>query len=178
MSKPDPKISIRLRDPQDDPAIAAMITAAFTSEFGKSGEAALVDALCRDSDVVCELVAVDSTGAIAGHILFSRLEVRSGGQSLKAVALAPLAVRPGLQHQGIGDALARAGLARCRDAGADLAVVLGHPAYYARFGFSALLAKLLNAPYAGPSFMALELRPGATLGTVWQVAYPRAFSNP
>ena len=56
--------------------------------------------------------------------------------------------------------------------------MLGHPEYYARFGFSALLAKLLEAPYSGPSFMAMELKSGAIGGHSWKVAYPRAFSNP
>jgi putative acetyltransferase len=64
-----------------------------------------------------------------------------------------------------------------RDEGEDLAVVLGHPAYYPRFGFSSLLAKLLDAPYAGEAFMALELRPGVLAALRWRVAYPRAFGG-
>jgi predicted N-acetyltransferase YhbS len=56
-------------------------------------------------------------------------------------------------------------------------VVLGHPSYYPRFGFSALLAKLLEAPYSGDSFMALELKPGSINGLKWHVAYPRAFAS-
>jgi putative acetyltransferase len=174
MSKSNTSISIRPRAPQDDPAISVLIAAAFTTAFGKSTEARLVDALRRNGNCVCELVAVDE-GVVAGHILFSRLDVRAGTQSLKAVALAPLAVRPALQHQRIGTALTRAGLTRCRNAGEELAVVLGHPEYYARFGFSALLAKVLDAPYSGKSFMALELKPGAIDGRTWKVAYPSAF---
>lgn len=177
MSKPDTNISIRARVPRDDPAIAALIAAAFTTAFGKSTEARLVEALRRNGNCVVELVAVDDVGALAGHILFSRLEVRAGTQSLKAVALAPLAVRPGLQRQGIGTALTQAGLTHCRNAGEELAVVLGHPEYYARFGFSALLAKVLDAPYSGKSFMALAFNPGIVDGRTWTVAYPSAFST-
>lgn len=149
--------TIRPRQPHDDAAIAAVVAAA----FGGNGEVALVEALRRDHDVVCEFVTVDDEGAVAAHILFSRLDARAGTHALKAVALAPLAVRPDFQNTGIGDALTRVALEHCRRSGEDLAVVLGHPNYYTRFGFSALLGKMLKAPYAGPSFMALELRPGA-----------------
>jgi putative acetyltransferase len=163
---------IRPREPHDDPAIAAVIASA----FGANAEAELVEALRRDGDVVCEFVAVDEARAVAGHILFSRLVARAGSQSLRATALAPLSVRPDVQSKGMGQALTRAALEHCRNTGEELAVVLGHPDYYPRFGFSALQAKLLKAPYAGPSFMALELKPGVTANLVWQVAYPRAFS--
>ncbi|MEQ1863402.1 MAG: N-acetyltransferase [Micropepsaceae bacterium] len=177
MGKPGTNVSIRARTPQDDPAIAVLIHAAFTTAFGKSTEARLVEALRRNGTCVCELVALDE-GALAGHILFSRLDARFGTKSLKAVALAPLSVRPGLQRQGIGTALAQAGLTHCRNTGEELAVVLGHPDYYARFGFSALLAKVLDAPYSGKSFMALELKPGIVDGRTWKVTYPNAFSAP
>jgi putative acetyltransferase len=157
---------------QDDGAIAAVVAAA----FGGHDEGKLVETLRRDGDMVCEFVAVDA-GAIVGHIAFSRLDVRAGERSLNAAALAPLAAAPHLQRQGIGDALTRHALARLSADGCELAVVLGHPAYYPRFGFSPLLARLLDAPYSGPSFMALELKPGAVGATRWTVAYPRAFSG-
>ncbi len=174
MTKAQTNIAIRLREPQDDAAIAAVVRAA----FGSHAEVRLVEALRRDGDCVCELVALGDDDSLTGHIFFSRLEVTSASQFLRAAALAPLAVRPDLQRRGIGDALIRAGLSACRDAGCGLAVVLGHPNYYARFGFSALLAKLLDAPYTGEAFMALELKSGAVGGHRWKVAYPRAFSSP
>ena len=168
------QMNIRAREPRDDEAIAKVIASA----FGTDREARLVAALRRGGDCVCELVALDPGGTVAGHILFSRLNVRAGSQSLRAVALAPLAVRPDLQRRGVGDTLTRAGLERCCDRGQDIAAVLGHPKYYSRFGFSALLAKVLEAPYAGDAFMALELRVGALGGRSWKVAYPPAFSDP
>jgi putative acetyltransferase len=54
-------------------------------------------------------------------------------------------------------------------------VVLGHPAYYPRFGFSAQLAERFQAPFSGPSFMALELVPGALAGVNGRVRYPPPF---
>lgn len=164
-------IMIRERDPSDDAAIDAVNDAAFAGPH----EAKLIEALRRDGDMVCEFVALD--GDVVGHIAFSRLDARAGSRTLRAAALAPLAVAPGRQRQRIGEALTRRALAHLRSQGWALVAVLGHPAYYERFGFSPLLAKLLDAPYSGASFMALELTPGATEARRWTVSYPRAFSG-
>ena len=58
-----------------------------------------------------------------------------------------------------------------------LAVVLGDPAFYSRFGFSKLLARFLQAPYSGDGFQALELLPGALGKRNWRVTYPAAFAK-
>jgi putative acetyltransferase len=168
-----PTVAIRLRAPQDDAAIAAVVHAAFAGD----GEAALIEALRRDGDMVAEFVA-HAGDNVVGHIAYSRLDVRAGAQALRAVALAPLAVAPPHQRRGVGDALVRHSLDALRAAGEELALVLGHPAYYPRVGFSSLRAKLLEAPYAGEAFMALELRQGVLGGLKWRVAYPPAFSLP
>ena len=168
-----PQHVIRPRRAEDDPQIAGVITAAFKNK----AEAALVRRLREDGDMICERVALIGD-TIVGHIAFSRLTVISGPNTLRASALAPLAVAPDRQNEGIGDAVTRAALAVLCSEGEDLAVVLGHPNYYARFGFSAVLAKLLDAPYAGDAFMALELKPGALQSLRWNVTYPRAFSSP
>jgi putative acetyltransferase len=69
----------------------------------------------------------------------------------------------------------RRGLELCRERGKSIVVVLGHPAYYPRFGFSAELAKNLRGPYSGNAWMALELVPGALDGVKGTVQYPKAF---
>jgi putative acetyltransferase len=58
-------------------------------------------------------------------------------------------------------------------------IVLGHPNYYPRFGFSAALARNLSSPYsdAGEAWMALELTPGALVGVEGTVTYPAAFGG-
>lgn len=78
------------------------------------------------------------------------------------------------RRRGVGRALIRAGIAGCRETAAPAIVVLGHPDYYPRFGFSATLAKPLHAPFSGPAFMALELAPGV-LAHAGTVRYPSAF---
>lgn len=146
-----------LRDasPADSTAIRAAVMAA----FGQPDEANLVDRLRADGDALVELV-VEAEGRIVGHIMFSRL----GIGAITGAALAPLAVVPAHQRRGIGEALTRAGLDRCRTLGVPAVVVLGHPDYYPRFGFDAALAVPLGAPFAGPSLMAIELTPGALAG--------------
>src|SRR5262249_18798527 len=109
--------------------------------FGGTDEARLVDALRDGGDVRASLVAGDD-GRSVGHILFSDLPTATPGGAVAALALAPLAVVPGRQRQGIGARLVREGLRACRDAGHRI-VVVGHPEYYPRFGFSAKLAERL-----------------------------------
>lgn len=157
---------IRHAEAADFAAIAAVNRAAFASE----DESCLVERLRRDGDAVIELVA-ERDGTIIGHILFSRLDAEPSGLVL---ALAPMAVQPAHRRAGIGSALVRAGLDACRQHGADAAIVLGHPTYYPRFGFSAAAARTLQAPFSGPAFMALELCPGALRRTV-AIRYPAAF---
>ena len=88
--------------------------------------------------------------------------------SLKALALAPMAVRPGLHKQGIGGRLIAAALDGARGAGAQAVIVLGHPDYYPRFGFSAALARNLASPFSGEAFMALVY--GVKRGDVGEAA--------
>ena len=68
-----------------------------------------------------------------------------------------------------------AGIEAVRALGAEAVVLLGHPTYYPRFGFSADAARRLASPYAGsPAFMALALTPGA-LSEPLKVDFPAAF---
>lgn len=141
--------------------------------FGSVDEADLVDALRANGDAAVSLVAETDAGVV-GHILFSHLPIRAPRRDIAAVALAPMSVLPQWQRRGVGSALVRTGLDRCRDGGFEAVVVLGHPTYYPRFGFSPRLATLLQAPFSGPAFMALELVPGALTGG-GVVRYPVAF---
>lgn len=144
--------------------------------FGTDAEGRLVDALRAGGYVRCSLVAeIDSR--IVGHILFSDLPIETARGSIPAVALAPMAVLPEYQRQGIGTALVRDGLDRCRAAGAAAVIVVGHPEYYPRFGFSAELGARIESPYAGPAFMALELVAGSLAGVQGRVDYPPPFRD-
>lgn len=161
---------IRAAAPADAQAIAALNRAA----FGGEEEVGIVERLRSDGLIAVELVAEEG-GVIIGHILLSWLPTTMDGRSVKALALAPMAVLPGLQKQGIGGRLIAAALDEARAAGAQAVIVLGHPDYYPRFGFSAALARNLASPFSGEAFMALELVPGALAGQHGSVSYPSAF---
>jgi putative acetyltransferase len=164
---------IRLEKPADRAAVRRVNEEA----FGGTAEAAIVERLHSDRLVLVSLVA--ELHASVGHVLFSRLPILVGSHDRSAVALAPLAVAASVQRTGIGSALVRAGLARCRVRGERLVVVLGHPGYYPRFGFSGALAARLRAPFSGESFMALELEPNAIARFEGgEVHYPGAFGLP
>ena len=84
--------------------------------FQRESEARLVDQLRADGDVVASLVAV-KIDQVVGHIMFSKLPIETDGEVLRGAALAPMALRPELQRQGIGSALVKRGIQLCRTAG-------------------------------------------------------------
>ena len=160
---------IRERTPVDDGEIRHLNDTA----FGGADESTLIEDLRAAGLAAIELVAVDPS--VNGHILFSVLDVTVDDVSVRALALAPMAVQPHLQRRGIGAALVHAGLGRARERDWRAIIVVGHPDYYPRFGFSASLARHLASPFSGDAFMALELVPGALKGGAGRVVYPSAF---
>ncbi len=134
--------------------------------FGRGEEADLIDRLRARAASYLAFVAVDG-GAMVGHIAFTPVTVDRAPAGFSALGLAPMAVLPGHQRQGVGAALVRAGLAACRKVGADGVFVLGHPAYYPRFGFEPAAPYGIGNEYGAPpkAFMVKSLTPGA-LGDV------------
>ena len=127
-------ISIRSEKPGDEAEIHALTAAAFADmPFSDGDEPELVDALRAAGDLTLSLVAVDGA-AIVGHIAFSPVTISDGSQSW--YGLGPVSVAPAVQRLGIGSALIWRGLADMRERGAGGIVLLGNPAYYARFGFA------------------------------------------
>lgn len=145
--------------------------------FGRDAEASLVDRLREDGLIVTSVVAAQAERIVANAV-FSRLAAESASGLIKAVALAPVAVKPAFQRSGFGSAVVAYGLQICATRGYDLALVLGDPHYYNRFGFSSQAATTVRSPYsgAGAAWMALELRRTRIVGRDITVRYPDAFS--
>jgi putative acetyltransferase len=164
---------IRDERPVDVDSIRAVNLTAFET----STEADLVDALRRRATPLISLVAEDGANVV-GHILFSPVTLASE-PGLTLMGLAPMAVVPSRQRQGVGSSLVRAGLDRCRQINAAGVVVLGHPEYYPRFGFLPAARLFLRCEYDVPEevFMVRDLREGALSGLSGTIRYHPVFEE-
>jgi len=164
---------IRTEDGADRDSVYALNTAAFETP----AEAGLVDALRAKAQPMLSLVA-EENNSVVGHIMFSPVTL-SGHPDLNAMGLAPMAVLPEYQRKGIGSALVRSGLERCREMGITAMVVLGHPEYYPRFGFVPSSRFGIACEYEVPEevFMVLELEPEALADRTGTISYHPAFDE-
>jgi putative acetyltransferase len=192
-------VTIRPEEPRD----AADIRVVHARAFGRTSEAALVDALRGVTGAISLVAAI--ADRVVGHVLFTPVHIcdpgsdegrtrvgpgSDGGQTgvrpgsdpvaeiaMPAVGLAPMAVVPEHQRQGIGSDLVRAGLNACRAEGHTIVVVLGHPAFYGRFGFITASSKGITCEYQVPAeaFMVRELTAGALGGIRGVVRYRPEF---
>jgi predicted N-acetyltransferase YhbS/SAM-dependent methyltransferase len=154
---------------------AASIRTIHLTAFDTSCEADLVEALREHAKPFLSLVADD--GGIVGHVAFSPV-IHQTEPTLRLAGLGPLAVLPTHQRRGVGRALVDAGLDECRRQGFHGVVVLGDPSYYMRFGFLPASHWEMRSEYDGAddAFMAVELEPGALLGSAGTVRYHPAFA--
>lgn len=145
--------------------------------FDTVAEAGLVDALRQQANPCVSLVAVQDS-QIIGHIFFSPVTL-SNHSELNMMGLAPMAVLPEYQRQGIGSALVRAGLEHCYQLGCVAVAVLGHPEYYPKFGFQPSVNFNVRSEYEVPDdvCMLLELTPGTLSGRSGKIKYHQAFGE-
>jgi len=165
-------MEIRTEQPADLMAIQSVNIAA----FGRENEAFLVNQL-REATNTLSFVALNSE-QIVGHIFFSPVVIAGTSRpTLKILGLAPLAVLPQYQRQGIGSLLVQHSLEQCKHLGYTSVVVLGYPKFYSRFGFIAAKEKGLQCEYLVPDdvFMVLELQTGALNGCSGTVKYRPEF---
>lgn len=171
-----PQVITRSEQPTDHAAIARVNRLA----FDRDAEADLVARIraSEEFDPSLSLVALLS-GEVVGHILLSPIDIETACGDAPALALAPMAVLPERQRQGIGSQLVQAGLNTARRAGHCIAIVVGHPNYYPRFGFVPASRFDLRARFAVPNeaFMAMELQPGSINPAGGRVRYPTTFDG-
>ncbi|MFF9073354.1 GNAT family N-acetyltransferase [Streptomyces sp. NPDC014735] len=166
-----PLWTTRPENPEDAGAVRAVVTAAFPTP----AEAALVDALRADPSAWLPglgHVALGGDGAVAAYALLTRCRVGDA----PVLALAPVATAPEQQRRGAGQAAVRAALDAARLRAESVVLVLGHPAYYPRFGFVPASRYGIRPAFDVPdeAMMALVLAPSAPVprGTIH---YPAAF---
>jgi putative acetyltransferase len=158
----------------DYPAIAEVNTLA----FGRKEEAQLIAAICNSQFYIPELSLIaEIEGKLVGHILFSYIQLVNEA-SLQVLGLAPMAVHPQFQRQGIGSALVTAGLQLADRKGEALVIVLGHPQFYTKFGFQPSVKYQIASPFPVPEevFMVKTLS-GYEEKYQGKVVYPPAFNT-
>jgi len=144
--------------------------------FGRDTEANLVRRLVAAGRASISLVAVDEDDTVLGHVLFSPVTIEEGDDG-KSLGLAPVAVHPDHQRQGIGHDLVEEGIGACFVQDARAVFVLGSPAYYTQFGFAkASTHDLRDAYEGGNAFQVLPLTIEGLAGYRGRVEYAPEFA--
>jgi putative acetyltransferase len=147
--------------------------------FGQPTEGHIVDRLrAADGEVVSLVAVLDEK--VVGHIFFSPVTVETELGLIKGMGLAPMAVVPGHQREGVGSELVTEGLKRIRKKGYPFVVVLGHEAYYSRFGFRPASGYGLKCQWEGVpdgAFMAIIYNKDRMKGLSGTVYYRKEFNE-
>lgn len=166
-------MQIRLEEREDMSAVYEVNISAFETP----AEAKLVNKLRKEVKPIISLVAEENE-EIVGHILFTPVRL-SGDPELKIMGLGPMAVIPAYHGKGIGSALVRAGLAKCKESGYGAVAVLGHTWFYPRFGFKPSVLYDIRPEYDVPEevFMILELEPDYLMDASGSIQYHPLFNT-
>jgi putative acetyltransferase len=164
-------IDIREERPGDLPAIRDLNVRA----FGQDQEGRIVDALRSNGAALLSLVAVQGD-RVLGHIMFSPATI---GGNVTGAALGPMAVLPEYQRRGIGTRLIEEGTRKLKDIGCPFVIVVGHPNYYPRFGFTPASAHGVTCEWDLPDdvFMLLVLDEAKMRGVTGLTRYRHEFST-
>ena len=168
-------VIIRIEKPQDVLQVRKVNEQAFEGP----AEANIVDTLRQTCPSSLSLVAEDGD-CIVGHILFSPATIDSSGGTIEGMGLAPMAVLPSMQRQGIGSQLVKRGLEILRERGCPFVIVLGHPEYYPRFGFELASKYGLSSQWDGvpdEAFMIMVMDHAALKGVCGVARYREEFNE-
>ncbi|QQL45844.1 GNAT family N-acetyltransferase [Sulfuriroseicoccus oceanibius] len=137
---------IRPASQHDKADIEALYRSAFPEEEWEKVAKLATDLLDDDAQGSFSLVIDDEDDQILGHVAFSEITIPSEPETHAAI-LAPLAVHPDAQRQGVGTALVNHGLDILTEEENNLVFVYGDPEYYGRFGFTVEPAENFRPPY-------------------------------
>lgn len=153
----------------------AGILALYPQAFPEEDLVPVVTALLEDPPIRMSLIAtIDEE--IVGNVIYTTCSVE--GEDARIALLAPLAVSPGFQRQGIGSKLVHDGLHRLGEADFDLVCVLGDPAYYGRLGF--VPERRVGTPFPLPPEWAdaWQSRPLGDLAIAGNLLVPAQWQRP
>ncbi len=172
-------IHIRQEQPSDYPAVFALVEQAFRDlEISDHTEQFLVERLRNTHAFIPELSLVaEEDGKVVGYILLSKLKIQDSQQAYASLGLAPVAVLPEYQGQGIGAQLIEQAHRIAKGLGYTSVILVGHENYYPRFGYKPASSFGINFPFDVPdaNAMAVELVENGLAGIRGTVVYPPAF---
>ena len=174
-------IQIRQEQPSDYPAIQKLIQEAFeTIEYSDHQEHLLVERLRKSTAYIPELALVATIDEqIVGYILLTKLAIENKNVIIEeqVLALAPVAVSPTFQGQGIGGKLILEAHEIARKLTYKAIILLGHQDYYPRFGYRQTAAYNITLPFEAPeeNCMLYELYSNSLKNITGIVKYPRVF---
>jgi len=166
-------IIVRREKPEDIEGIREVNERA----FGKPQEGDIVNVLRETCPEALSFVALEED-RVVGHILFSPATIHSGDNEVRGMGLAPMAVMPDHQRQGIGSRLIQAGLEALKKSSYPFVIVVGHPEYYPKFGFVPASDHGLKCQWDGvpdEAFMVLVLDESAMKGVSGVARYRSEF---
>lgn len=169
-------VEVRQEEANDFPAVYDLNI----KVFKRKTEARLVDRLRLSEAFIPELSLVATIdNKIVGYILFTKILVIDEDKEVPSLALAPMAVHPDYQKQGIGTHLIHHGFSKARELGYKSAIVLGHAEYYPKFGFVPTSKWLIKPPYHVPenSFLGIELIENGLSGVKGIVRFSKEFEQ-
>lgn len=146
--------------------------------FKQEDEGRLVNRLRERDQFIPELSLVAETEEmVVGHILFYPVKISSADKKHTTLSLGPMAVLPEYQKKGIGTKLISEGLKLAKDLRFRSVIVVGHPEYYLKFGFTKASGWGLKVPFEVPDevFMALEIVEGELQNKQGVIKYPAEF---
>ncbi|MEK4250298.1 GNAT family N-acetyltransferase [Paenibacillus sp. FSL W7-1287] len=167
---------IRTEEKKDYESIYEINVEAFNN---REDEAKLVERIRQSDKFIAELSLVGQfDDETVGYALFSKATVHNENEVETVIVLAPIAVKPAFQKQGIGKALIEEGIKRSKALGYNFILLIGHPTYYSKLGFKPARnygLELTQFEVPDDVFMVYELRENK-LGVInGELVYPEAF---
>lgn len=172
-------IQIRKETPEDYDQVHTIIQAAFKHEpHSDHTEHLLVDRLRKSGAFIPELSLVaECNGKVVGHILLTKIKINNDDASFESLALAPISVVPIEQGKGIGGKLINEAHSVAKNLGYSSVILLGHEAYYPKFGYQTASSFGITLPFEVPdeNVMAIELSARALDNVSGTVEYAKEF---
>lgn len=172
-------INIRQEEKRDFKAVFELIKEAFKAEqFSDHKEQFLVERLRVSAAFIPSLsIVAEYENKLVGYILLSKIKIKDKEEVFDSLALAPVAVLPKYQAKGIGAMLIKYAHQQAKVLGHQSVILLGHQAYYPRFGYQEAANFGIQLPFDVPkeNCMAIELVENGLENVKGMVVYPQAF---